>query len=851
MFRAMLRGLLAHKLRLALSALAVVLGTMFMSGAFIGGDTIARGFDQLFSTVDANLDVQVTAHSDVPAGQGGAGTSAALVDPGALVKVAAVPGVARATGQVLADGALVVGANGKIVPSSGPPRYGSGWTGDDTGFVVLREGAGPTLPNQVAINAGLAETADLSVGDRARIITPQGTSETFNVVGVFGYRGDRDSLGGETNVAFTMPTAQRVMINAPGRFTSIDVTADPDIAPATLKERLSAVLGSGYDVKTAEEVAQEQADAVQGFIGVLKNGLAVFAFIGLFTGTFLIFNTFAMLVAQRTRELALYRAFGASRGQVNRGVLAEAALLGLAASIIGLALGAAIGWLLRVLLERLANTDLPVRGIVVRPYVVIITLLVGVGVTVLAALIPALRAARVPPVAAMRESAAPDKPLGPLSAAGAVVAVIGAGLLALRLTGAVDGHNILLLGGGTLLAFLGVAMLAPAISRPVTSTLGRLVSFTVPGQLGTRNTGRNPRRTAVTAAALMIGVALATGAGVFASSAKAGIRDAFRSELTAQLIVGADVAGGGQGGFDPALVAKMAAIPGVTDVMAIQADTVRLGDQTTSVAATDVGAAAAIFSLRASAGELRTLSSGEFVIDADAATRDGLAVGDTREMLTARAGTLTERLVGIYARSSLVSGPLISTADAKGFRTQLAQQGFVRVGDDAQVPAVKGQLEAMFADNPAVTVSDTEDLVDQTARLLDVVLAILNVLLGLTIVVAVLGVINTLLLSIYERTREIGLIRAVGMSRTQVARMIGVESVLISVFGALLGIVVGTALGVAIVAALDSSGFLSLTVPWGYLVTILVLAVVAGVIAAILPAIRAARLDVLQAIAYE
>ncbi|GAA1750753.1 ABC transporter permease [Luedemannella helvata] len=850
MLRAMLRGLLTHKLRLALSALAVVLGTMFMTGAFVGGDTIAKGFENLFATTQEDLDVQVTAVSDAPRSQTGTSTPTAFVDPSALAKIEAVPGVAKATGLVLVDGARVIGPDGKVVPSTGPPRYGSSWVDDGSGFVVLREGRAPVQPDEVAVNATLADAADLTVGGTVKVLTLRPEPETFQVVGIFGYEGDRDSLGGETNVAFTLPTAQRVMIDAPGKFTQVDVTATPGVTPTALRDDIAAALGPGYAVKTADEVAEEQADAMQGFVGILKNGLAVFAFIGLFTGTFLIFNTFAMLVAQRTRELALYRAFGAGRGQVLRGVLAEAALLGLAASLVGLVLGAGVGYLLTAALEALANTSLPVTGVILRPYVVIATLAVGVGVTVLAALVPALRAGRVAPVAAMRESAAPERPLGPLTIAGAVVLLAGAGLLTLRLTGAVEGQNVLLLGGGTLLAFLGVAMLAPAISRPVTTTLGRPVSFTTPGRLGARNTGRNPIRTAVTAAALMIGVALATGAGVFASSAKAGISDAFRAELTAQLVIAGDLTTG-QGGFDPALISRITELPEVTDALALQVDTVRLGQGTAVVAATDVGAAQVIFSLRATAGELRTLRAGEYVIDADTAARDNLTVGSTTTMVPPRGGTFPLRLVGIYETSRLVSGPLISTADAAGFRTRVAQQGYVRVADDAAVPTVKDELTALFAANPEITVADASSVVDQAQQFLDVILAILNVLLGLTIVVAVLGVINTLLLSIYERTREIGLIRAVGMSRGQVARMIGVESVLISVFGALLGLVVGVALGTAIVVALDSSGYLSLTLPWGYLVAVLVLAVVAGVVAAILPAIRAARLDVLRAIAYE
>jgi putative ABC transport system permease protein len=849
----MLRGLLTHKLRLLLSSLAVILGTMFMSGAFIGGDTIAAGFEQLFATINTDLDVQVTAKSDAPASQQGNEVVTAFVDQATADKVAAVTGVARATPMVTSDGARVIGKDGKVVATTGAPRLGVGWV-DQGDFIQLRSGNAPAAPNQIAIDAGLAARTGFTVGDKVDVLTLEPRT-TYDLVGIFGYEGGRDSLGGETTVAFTMPTAQRVMLNAPGRYTSVDVTAAPGVTPEVLQERVAAAVGAGYVVRTGEETAAAQADDVQGFVGILKTGLAVFAFIGLFTGAFLIFNTFSMLVAQRTRELALYRAFGAGRGQVNRAVLAEAALLGLVSSAIGLVLGIGIGWALSGLLESFSKVDLPGAAVVVRPYVVIATLAVGVIFTVVAALAPALRAAKVPPVAAMRESAAPDRPLGGLTAAGAALLAIGAVMLALKLTGTVSGATGLLLGGGALLGFLGVAMLAPAISRPVTNTLGRLVSFTIPGRLGTRNTGRNPRRTAITASALMIGVALATGAGIFATSAKAGITDSFRSDLTAQLIVGPEVTAGppGQGGFDPALAGQMAAIPGVSAALALQTDAVSLNGNTTTMAAGDVGAARTVFSLQPAAGELRTLKPGELVVDERTATAQGYQLGDELTMRTARGGELTERVVGTYQPSTLVSGPIISPADATTFRSPLAQQGYVTVADDDQVPAVKDQLTRMFADNPEVVVTDTSALLERSAQFLDVILTVLNVLLGLTILVAVLGVINTLLLSIYERTREIGLIRAVGMGRVQVARMVTVESVLISVFGALLGIAVGAALGIAIVTALDRGGgaFLRLTIPWGYLVAVLVLAVIAGAVAAILPAIRATRLNVLAAIAYE
>jgi putative ABC transport system permease protein len=853
MFKAMLRGLLTHKLRLLLSSVAVVLGTMFMSGAFIGGDTIAVGFERLFATFTANLDVQVAAESDAPPSQQDNEVITAFVDPGTAGAVAKVDGVATATPMVTSDGARVVGKDGKVVTTNGQPRLGVGWT-DQGDFVQLRSGRAPTAPNEIAIDAGLAKQTGFTVGDTVDVLTLEPRA-AYDLVGIFGYEGGRDSLAGETTVAFTMPTAQRVMLDAPGEYTSVDLTADAGVGPDELKRRVEAAVGDGYVVRTREELAAAQADDIQGFISILKNGLAVFAFIGLFTGAFLIFNTFSMLVAQRTRELALYRAFGASRGQVNRAVLVEAALLGLASSVLGLLLGMGVGAALASLLAVFSNVDLPGPPIVVRPYVVVLTLAVGIGFTVVAALAPAARASRVPPVAAMRESVAPDRPLGRLTVGGAVLLAAGAGMLTLKLTGAVDGANALLLGGGALLGFLGVAMLAPAISRPVTNTIGRLVSFTVPGRLGTRNTGRNPRRTAITASALMIGVALATGAGIFATSAKAGITDSFRSDLTAQLIVGPELTSGGppQGGFDPAMAAKMAAIPGVLAAFAQQTDMVQLDGRATAASAGDVTAARTVFTLEPAEGVLRTLRPGELVMDEPTAQANGWRIGDELTMRTARGGELAERLVGTYRQSSLMAGPILSPADAVAFRSPLALQGFVTVAEDEQVPAVEAQLTQLFADNPEVVVTDTVSMLERGAQFLDVILTVLNVLLGLTIVVAVLGVINTLLLSIYERTREIGLIRAVGMGRAQVARMITVESVLISVFGALLGIVVGAALGIAIVMALDRGGgeFLQLTVPWGYLAVILVLAVLAGVVAAVLPAVRAARLNVLAAIAYE
>jgi putative ABC transport system permease protein len=846
MFKAMLRGLFAHKLRLLLSALAIVLGTMFMSAAFVAGDTISKGFSTLFATISEDLDVTVTA---TPPEAGGFDNSVItrFVPQATADEVAKVDGVAVSTPQVFSDGARVIDKNGKVAATQGAPRFGAGWVGD-AGLIELREGRGPTSPTEVAISANLAGSTGFVIGDTIEVITLQ-PRQPFTVVGITGYEGDRESLGGETTVYFTTPRAQELMLGETGVYTSVDLLAADGVSPDTLADRVRSVVGPGYDVKTGQQAADDQASSVQTVVNFLKIGLAVFAVIGMITGAFLIFNTFSMLVAQRTRELALYRSFGASRGQVNRSVLAEALLLGLAASLVGLLLGVGIGWVLKTLVGRLGG-DLPVAGVVLRPYVVVTTLLVGTLFTVLAALAPAVRASRVAPIEAMRSAATPDKPLRRMTIAGAVLLAGGLLLLILKFTDVIEGQLGPALGGGALLVFLGAVLLAPMLSRPVTGGLGRLLGRSVPSRLGTGNTGRNPRRTAITAVALMLGVALATAAGLFASSLKAGLTEAFTTDVKAQLVVSAGFTGSPQAGFDPQLEERMRAIPGVATAAAVRADFGTVGGGETQFLAGDPQALAALLTLRAASGELRPLDAGEIIIDSGTADRTGAQVGDTVPITTARGGEQQEKVVAVLEESAVVSGPLLNPVDAAGFTSPLAQGGYIEVADGQNVGAVKTQLDQLLADYPEVSVSSQQELIEQSTSFLDILLTVLNVLLGLTIVVAVLGVINTLLLSVYERTREIGLIRAIGLSRRSTAWMITAESILISVFGALLGVIVGVGLGLATVKILGGD-FLKLTIPWGYLGIVLILAVIAGVVAAILPAIRAARLNVLEAIAYE
>ncbi len=421
MLRATLKGLLTRKLRLVLSGLAVVFGVMAVSGALIVTDTLGSAFTTLFQTVNADLDVQVTGSRNVDAQQGPAYSTpvpAALADT-----VAAVSGVASATGDVLTDGAKVIGSDGKVVASGGSPSFGTAWHGEDD-LVTLRSGRGPQAPDEVAVNAGLAAQAGFGVGGPIQILV-HGHRRAFTLVGIFGYSGGRDSLAGESRVAFTLPVAQEIMLGQPGLFSAINIRAVDGVPAGRLRDTVQAAVGDKYTVRTGKQVADEQAAATNGFIGIFRNFLLGFAAVTLFVGVFLILNTFSILVAQRTRELALMRAIGASRRQVIGSVLVEAVVVGIIASTLGLAAGLGIAVLLKTLLQARTGVSLPAAGLSIPPSAIIAGYTVGVAVTLVAALMPALRAAQVPPVAAMREAGARDRPLTRLTAGGALITVAG------------------------------------------------------------------------------------------------------------------------------------------------------------------------------------------------------------------------------------------------------------------------------------------------------------------------------------------------------------------------------------------------------------------------------------------
>jgi putative ABC transport system permease protein len=850
MLRATFKSLLARKLRLILSGLAVVLGVMFVAGAFVLTDTLGRSFDSVFSTAYSQTDVGVAAKPKVEVSELEGEEAAAPFPVSTVDKVAAVPGVAEATGYVSTDGARLIGKNGKVVTSFGPPQLGESWNPDD-GLIQLREGRGPTADNEIAVNATLAEAAKVAVGDKVGVLTRE-PRQDFTIVGVFGYSGDRDSLGGVQQVEFTPPVAQKLMLGEAGVWNGITVKAADGVTHEQLRDDISAALGSGYEVKTGKQLSDEASDSLKQGLSFFNNILLGFAGVALFVGIFLILNTFSIIVAQRTRELALMRAVGASRKQMIGSVLIEAIVIGLVASVLGLGAGVGVGALLAFAFGQLGG-GLEMASVGIPAAAVISSFVVGLLVTVVAAVLPALRASRIPPVAAMQDVATPDRPLTKVTVTGAIVGAAGGSLLGFGLSGnAGDDWTLWTILGGVLVTFIGVALLTPLVSRPVVSLLGRIFSWSVPGKLGRLNSGRNPRRTAITAAALMVGIALVTGVTVILDSAKSSLTKLAENTINAELVISGVQSGPRPPSFDAAVLDQTKAIPGVRAVAGTYGDLGAVnGEREYVTAVSDIAALRDVYRAEPSAGSIASLSADQVLVDSKTATDKGLSVGSTVTVQLSRGDSQQYTLSGIYKESDLYSGFVLPVQATKDFAVPQPTQGYIQLDPGTPVSQVEPQVDRLLADSPEVSVADRSEFIEQQTSQFDQLLTMIQVLLALAILIAVLGIVNTLALSVLERTRELGLLRAIGLRRAQTMRMVTVEAVVISMFGAILGVVVGSGLGAAVVRALREDGITELVLPWSQMGLAVVLAAIVGVVAAILPAIRAARLNVLGAIAHE
>jgi putative ABC transport system permease protein len=835
-----LRGLLAHKLRLALTALAIMLGVTFISGTFVLTDTLNNTFSTLFTSVYSKVDFQVRGVAQFGSGQ--SATRNALPES-LLPRVQGVPGVAGAFGNVTGY-AQFIARDGKPISSS----IGTLGIGFDTNPLIsnlrLIAGGPPTAGDDVVMDAATAKSYNFSVGQHVRVLGGGlKSAETFTITGIAQF-GTADNLAGQTLAAFTPPTAQRV-VGEPGLFDFISVVTKPGADKAAVQRSIAEVLPKDAEVVTGQTIIDEDQNAVSQGLSFFKTALLIFGLISLFVGAFTIYNTFSIIVGQRTRELALLRVVGASRGQVLSSVLTEAALVGFISSAIGVGLGVAAAIGLEALLSGF-GTSLPTGPLTFEARTAIVGLAVGTLVTVVSAIGPARNAVRIAPVAALTDRTPDGAGAGPSRRrliSGTAVTVSGVALLGIGLSKPV----VALVGLGAACVFLGVAMLAPAIARPLSGLLGRpLAALTgEPGKLGRQNSMRSPRRTAQTASALMVGLALVSAMAVFGASLSESATSSVNQAISADLLISSN----GSGQLSDSVPAAVAAVPGVTATNTVYRNQFEFKSTLTTLTGVTPQNLADTVVLRMTAGSSAALTRDELLIDATTATRDHLSVGDTVPVRFAYTGPAAITVGGIYQPNALIQSYLVSSAYFLAhFRAPHPGAVLARTDGRPDVAAAVSHALSPYADVQVQTRAQFEQTqVASVNQLLGLVYA----LLALAVLIALIGIVNTLMLSVLERTREIGLLRAVGMRRPQVRSMIRAEAVILATFGAVIGIVIGTLMGLALVSSLRQQGITQTSVPVVRLVEFLVLAALLGLVAASWPARRAARLDVLAAIATE
>lgn len=850
MLRATLKSLLAHKLRLAMSAFAIVLGVAFVSGTFVFTDTLGSSFTDLFRQTAPDVTVRPAQAASAASG-GFTGADSRTVPADLVGQLAALDGVQRVDGTVSDQGTYIIGKDGKVVGSGGgAPGIGGNFNdapaADGTAIVSITQGRPPNGPGELVIDDKAAATSGYQLGDAVRLVTTGAQpSVTGTLVGTVRF-GETGNLIGATLALFDTPTAQQLYLGGENVFNDIAVTGDGSLSNTTLRDEVAAALPPGFEARDGDQIASENQDQLQQGLSFITTFLLVFAAVALVVGTFLILNTFSIIVAQRTRELALFRALGASKGQVTRSVLIEALVVGLVGSTVGLVLGFALAAGLKALFGAI-GLDLGQAGLVFQPRTAIAAYAVGVLVTLLAAYLPARKAARVPPIAAMRDDVSiPESSMHRRLVGGVALTAVGAGLMIYSL--AFDG-GLQALGGGVLAVFIGVALLSPVISRPVVTAIagGYPRLFGTVGLLARENARRNPRRTAATASALMIGLALVTTMAILGQSTKSSVDELVSTDLKADYVVSNAI----QAPFSASVAPKIAQLDGVAQAVPFRFSVVQIGGKQEFVSAFDAEAYSKLVAIDLKSGSLDTGSTGVLVVQ-DRATAEGWQLGQ-QIAVDLPNGPVQLPITGIIGASRFVGADVVLPPAAleAGGVAPVDSVVYVSRTTGADPAAVLSAISGVLADLPTVAVKDQDAFAADQRAPVDQLLGIIYALLGLAVIIAVLGIVNTLALSVIERTREVGLLRAVGMSRRQLRTMIRLESVAISVLGAVLGIGLGLIFGISLQRAISDQGINVLNVPVVQLVIFVLLAAVVGVLAAVWPARRAARMDVLRAIMAE
>jgi putative ABC transport system permease protein len=855
MRRVVLKGMLGRKLRTVLTAVAIVLGVAMVSGTYILTDTIKSAFSTVFSTVYKNTDAVITGKSAIGGNQNGGNDSVTppSLPASLLTQVQALPGVEAASGGI-SDNARLVGHDGKTISHGGAPglAFSHNPAGQRFNPLTLTSGRWPASPDEVAIDAHTASSEHFAVGDQVGVVA-LGPVQKFKIVGTVEIAGV-SSLGGSTMAVFTLPTAQQ-MFHKQNKYDQISVAAKPGTSPSELVREITPLLPPTGQVRTGTAQAQKQTSDTSGFLSIFQDFLLAFGGVALFVGSFVIANTLSITIAQRTRELATLRTLGATRRQVLRSVLLEAFVIGLLAALVGLFLGLGLAKALNSLFVSL-GIDLPQAATVFKTRTVVVSLLVGVLVTVAAAARPAWRATHVPPIAAVREGAVlPPSRFARYGSAASAATIIGAFvlmLIGLFASGLSTGTRLLAIGLGAAALFVGVAMLGQKLVPPLVRVLGwpAVKLGGAAGSLARGNAIRNPPRTASAASALMIGLALVTLVGVLA----AGLRSRFEGAVN-QVFV-ADYALTSTDNFSPISIASANAlthVPGVQVVSGVRAGSGRALGSRMRLTGVD-GNVSQVIKVKWKEGSPQTpaqLGTDGAFLSNDYANANNLRTGSPITVQTPTGDVLHLTVRGIFSppKGGAPYGDVTVSTQTFDASNQNPQNVYTFVNVEGGVtPSNTQKLTAAVSNFPDAKIQTKDQFKTNQLQGLTTLLNLLYVLLSLSIIISLLGIINTLVLTVFERTRELGMLRAVGMTRRQVRRMIRHESVITALLGATFGIPLGVILALMIGVAIKYPAF---TIPVGTLVVFVIAAIIAGLIAAIFPARRAARLNVLQALQYE
>lgn len=849
MLKLTLKNLAARKVRLLLSAFAIVLGVGFVAGSFVFTDTMASSFDKIAYGTVSDVNVRpVQGSSDAMASSM---NSDARQIPAAVVSdIAAVDGVKNAVGSVQGSGILVITKENRLLSTTGAPTLA--FSADDSvntvgePFMTVIEGREPEQESEIALDERSARAAGYSVGDTVKLATTGNPPVVkAKLTGTFEFGGG--SLAGATLVLFDVDSAQKMFMGGEDAFNSVSIQRDQSVSEAVLAKRVQKVLPEGLEAISGTKLAEETKSTFDEVLGFLNTFLLVFAGISLVVGSFLIVNTFSMLVAQRSSELALLRAIGAEQTQVRTAVLIEAFVVGLIGSILGLLFGFGLAGALKTGLGYL-GIDLSGTALAFLPRTVIVSLLVGLVVTLIAAYIPAHRASKVPPIAAMRDDQAMSE--GAVHwrvGIGSLLAVAGLTFMGLALWTDVPKPGWWV-GAGIIAMLLAVVATSVVTSIPVLIGLGKIFRsmFGFIGRLSEQNSLRNPRRTSATASALTIGLALVTTMAILGSSVNASIDDTVDEQFTTDFIVRNPVGMP----ISTEFVREIGELPGVETATSAQIVGFAVKGSSVYASAADPQAWGDMFAITYETGTA-PVGDGEIAFAESTAESLGVRVGEKIE-LGFGSGVQVATVSGVFADVGSLGQALIpfSTVESAGLKRADSTIA-VNKKENAGFQTTRAAIERVIADNPSVVVQDKESFAEAQRAQVTTLLNLIYALLGLAIVIAILGIINTLALSVIERTRELGLLRAVGLERPQLRRMVTLESIAIAVLGAVLGIAAGLMFGVALQRTFADTGITVLAIPVLQLVIFLVVAAIVGILAAVFPARRAAKLNILDAIAIE